>query len=160
MLTEEEAADLYREMTDSTRVLGGWTRDNARRANRVKPDVEGHPLAGLDWEKEPIRGFAIGHNSSTGAPHWVHRDSDSFAFRAAHKNSRRCCDVIAPSKNASSTFSQISSIAVLSLGFSHKGCVRPTETLREAFSACAAASCAFIPWTGHSSQSSWGKTLQ
>jgi hypothetical protein len=30
------------------------TRDNARQWSRVKPDEELHPLAEVDWEKEPM----------------------------------------------------------------------------------------------------------
>jgi hypothetical protein len=48
----------YREMTDSTRHLVRWTRDNARQDQRVKPDPETNPLAELDFEKEPTRGRA------------------------------------------------------------------------------------------------------
>jgi len=55
MLTEEQAADAYREVTDNTRHLVRWTCDNARREQRVKPDPETHPLAQLDFEKEPTR---------------------------------------------------------------------------------------------------------
>jgi len=42
-------------MTDSTRHLVRWTRDNPQRQQRVKPDPETNPLAELDFEKEPIR---------------------------------------------------------------------------------------------------------
>jgi Poxvirus D5 protein-like len=76
-------------------------------------------------------------------------DSTSRAFRTAHWNRLRCRRVMVPSKYACSTFFQISSIPVASLGDSHRGRVRATETSREAFSACAFASRAFIPWTGH-----------
>jgi hypothetical protein len=55
MLTEEQRADAYREMTDGTRHLVRVTRDNARQWQRVKPDSEVHPLARLDCEKEPTR---------------------------------------------------------------------------------------------------------
>lgn len=55
MLTEEQRVDAYREMTDSTRHLVRWTRDNPQRQQRVKPDPETNPLAELDFEKEPIR---------------------------------------------------------------------------------------------------------
>lgn len=55
MLTEEQRADAYREMTDSTRHLVRWTRDNPQRQQRVKPDPETNTLAELDFEKEPIR---------------------------------------------------------------------------------------------------------
>ena len=53
MLTEEQRAGAYREMTDSTRHLVRWTRDNVRQQQRVKPDPETHPLAMFDYEKEP-----------------------------------------------------------------------------------------------------------
>lgn len=55
MLTEEQAA-AYAEATDSarsTRYLIRDTRENTRQEKRVKPDEELHPLAELDWEKEP-----------------------------------------------------------------------------------------------------------
>jgi hypothetical protein len=58
MLTEEQAADAYREMTDSTRHLVRWTRDNLRQERRIKPDEETHALAELDYEKEPSRSWA------------------------------------------------------------------------------------------------------
>ena len=53
LITEEQAAIAYEEATDGCRrsVLG--TRDNALHWQRVKPDEEVHPLAELDWEKEP-----------------------------------------------------------------------------------------------------------
>jgi len=53
MLTEEQRVDTYREMTDSTRHLVRWTRDNPQRQQRVKPDPETNPLAELDYEKKP-----------------------------------------------------------------------------------------------------------
>jgi hypothetical protein len=53
MLTQEQAAGAYKEMTDSTRNLVRWTRDNARQWQRTKPDPETNPLADLDCEKEP-----------------------------------------------------------------------------------------------------------
>jgi len=43
-------------MTDNTRHLVRVTQDNAPQWQRVKPDVEVHPLADLDSEKEPTRG--------------------------------------------------------------------------------------------------------
>jgi hypothetical protein len=55
-ITEEQRADAYREMTDSTRHLVRGTRDNARREQRVKPDPESHPVAELDYEKDSTRG--------------------------------------------------------------------------------------------------------
>jgi hypothetical protein len=55
MLTEEDRADAYRQMTDSTRHLLRVARDDARQWQRVKPDPEVHPLAGFDCEKEPTR---------------------------------------------------------------------------------------------------------
>ena len=60
MITEEKNADAYRAMTDSTRHLVRWTRDNARQEQRVKPDPETNPLAELDYEKEPTRWRAVG----------------------------------------------------------------------------------------------------
>jgi hypothetical protein len=53
MPTEEQAASAYEQATDGCRpsVLG--TRDDARQWSRVKPDEELHPLAELDYEKEP-----------------------------------------------------------------------------------------------------------
>ena len=53
MLTEEQAAGAYREMTDSTRDLVRWTRDKAQDWQRVKPAPETNPLADLDCEKVP-----------------------------------------------------------------------------------------------------------
>jgi hypothetical protein len=52
-ITEEDGAAAYAEATDSTRHLVRVTQDNARQWHRVKPDPELHPLAELDWEKEP-----------------------------------------------------------------------------------------------------------
>lgn len=43
--------DAYREMTDSTRHLVRWTRENARREQWVKSDLKLHHLAELDCEK-------------------------------------------------------------------------------------------------------------
>ena len=62
--------------------------------------------------------------------------------------------MIRPSEYIRSTVSHISSIAVLSLGDSHNGWVRPTETLRVALASRAFASCASVPWAGHMSLSS------
>jgi len=56
MLTEEQAADAYADATDGCRRLAQAKRDNARQWQPVKPDEELHPLAELDWEKEPTRG--------------------------------------------------------------------------------------------------------
>ena len=53
MITEEKNAGAYRAMTDSTRRLVRWTRDNFRQEQRVKPDPQTHPLVQLDFEKEP-----------------------------------------------------------------------------------------------------------
>jgi hypothetical protein len=52
MLTEEQAAIAYEEVTDGCRrsVLG--TRDNARQWQRIKPDPETNPLD-LDCKKVP-----------------------------------------------------------------------------------------------------------
>lgn len=55
-ITKEDGAAAYAEATDSTRHLVRVTRDNARQWQRVKPDPETHPLAELDYEKEPTRG--------------------------------------------------------------------------------------------------------
>jgi hypothetical protein len=52
MLTEE-AANAYAEATDGCRHSSVDTRDTARQWQRIKPDEEAHPLAELDWEKEP-----------------------------------------------------------------------------------------------------------
>ena len=60
MRTEEQRADAYREMTDSTRHLVRWTRDNVPQERRVKPDPETHPEAELDFEQEPTRRWAVG----------------------------------------------------------------------------------------------------
>ena len=60
MITEEQVAAAYAEATDSTRHLVRWTRDNARREQRVKPDPETNPLAELDFEKEPVLVVALG----------------------------------------------------------------------------------------------------
>jgi hypothetical protein len=59
-ITEEQRADTYRDMTDSTRHLVRWTRDNVRHEEQVKPDEETHLLAELDSEKEPTRWRAVG----------------------------------------------------------------------------------------------------
>jgi hypothetical protein len=53
MLTEQQAADAYREMTDSTRDLVRWAGEEPRQRQRVKPDPETNPLADLDCEKVP-----------------------------------------------------------------------------------------------------------
>jgi hypothetical protein len=59
MLTEEQRAGAYREMTDSTRRLVRATRDNARREQRVKPDSETHPL----WTRlDPLIGALMPRN--------------------------------------------------------------------------------------------------
>jgi hypothetical protein len=50
MLTEKQAAEAYREMSDSTGDLLR-VRHDARRERRVKPDPEVNPLAELDYEK-------------------------------------------------------------------------------------------------------------
>jgi hypothetical protein len=60
MITEEQFAAAYADATDSTRHLVRWTRDNARREQRVKPDPETNPLAELDYEQEPTRGRTVG----------------------------------------------------------------------------------------------------
>jgi len=53
MLTEEQTADAYADATDGCRHLVRATRENARQWQRIKPDSELHPLAELDYEKEP-----------------------------------------------------------------------------------------------------------
>lgn len=53
MLTEEQAANGYEEATDGCRRSVRMPSDNAPHWQRVKPDEEVHPLAELDWEKEP-----------------------------------------------------------------------------------------------------------
>jgi hypothetical protein len=55
MLTEEQAANAYEEVTDGCRRSVRVTSDNARRWQRAKPDEETNPLAGFDWEKVPPR---------------------------------------------------------------------------------------------------------
>ena len=50
MLTEEQAANAYEEVTDGCRRLVRVTSDNAPQWQRVKPDEELHPLAELDYE--------------------------------------------------------------------------------------------------------------
>ena len=51
MLTEEQAANAYEEVTDGCRRLVRLTSDNARQWQRVKPDEETNPLAELDYEE-------------------------------------------------------------------------------------------------------------
>src|ERR1019366_7943369 len=53
MPTVEDLAEAYEAATDGCRHLVRWTRANARREQRVKPDSETHPLAQLDFKKEP-----------------------------------------------------------------------------------------------------------
>ena len=60
MLMEEDSADAYREMTDSTRHLVWATRDNGRQWQRVKPDEETNSLADLDCENVPTHRWAAG----------------------------------------------------------------------------------------------------
>jgi len=50
MFTEEDGAAAYAEATDGCRHLV-QVRNNAREEHRVKPDVETHPLAELDYEE-------------------------------------------------------------------------------------------------------------
>ena len=50
-LITEEQANAYAEVTDGCRRSLLDTRD--KDWQRVKPDEEVHPLAELDWEKEP-----------------------------------------------------------------------------------------------------------
>jgi hypothetical protein len=52
MLTEEQAAAAYELATDGCRPSALGSRDNAQESQRVKPDEESNPLAGVDWEKE------------------------------------------------------------------------------------------------------------
>jgi hypothetical protein len=58
MLTEEQAANAYEEVTDGCRRSIRATSDNARQWQRVKPDEELHPLAEVDCEKEPTHTWA------------------------------------------------------------------------------------------------------
>jgi hypothetical protein len=51
MLTEEQAANVYEEVTDGCRRLVRLTSDNARQWQPVKPDEETNPLAELDYEE-------------------------------------------------------------------------------------------------------------
>ncbi len=53
MLTEEQASADYADAKDRCRRSLVGTRDNARQRQRVKPDPETNPLAGLDCEKVP-----------------------------------------------------------------------------------------------------------
>ena len=53
MPTVGDLAEAYEAATDGCRCLVRWTRDNFRQEQRVKPDPERHPLAQLDFEKEP-----------------------------------------------------------------------------------------------------------
>ena len=55
MPTVEDLAEAYEAETDGCRCLIGGMQNNVRREQRVKPDPETHPLAQLDFEKEPIR---------------------------------------------------------------------------------------------------------
>lgn len=77
MLTEEQAANAYAEATDGCRrsVLG--TRDNTRQEQRAKPDLETHPLAELDYEKEPTRGE---QSVTTPLPHLCSGRTDCIAL--------------------------------------------------------------------------------
>jgi hypothetical protein len=77
MLAEEDRADANREMTDVTRHLVRVTRDNARQWQRVKPDPEVHPLAGLDWEKEPMWDEPL---VTTPLPHLCSERTDCIAL--------------------------------------------------------------------------------
>ena len=51
MLTEEQAANAYEEVTDGYHALVRLTSDNARQWQRVKPDEESHVLSELDFEE-------------------------------------------------------------------------------------------------------------
>lgn len=63
MLTEEHAAAAYEEATDGCRRLVRATSDNARQGQRVKPDPETSPLAGLEQREGAEVGELWGHNS-------------------------------------------------------------------------------------------------
>ena len=54
-MTYKQSADAYADATDSTRHLLRWTQEKVRQWQRIKPDEELYPLAGLDFEKEPTR---------------------------------------------------------------------------------------------------------
>ena len=68
MLTQEQAAADYADATDGCRRSLLSTRDNARQWQRVKPDPETNPLAGLDCEKVPT---------------WDHRVPQATPLRAS-----------------------------------------------------------------------------
>ena len=51
MLTEEQAANAYADVTDGCRHSVLATRDTARTIQRVKPDPEVNPLAQLDYKE-------------------------------------------------------------------------------------------------------------
>jgi hypothetical protein len=52
MMTEEQSADAYIEMTDRTRDLLRVRHEIPKR-HRIKPDLETHSFAELDCEKVP-----------------------------------------------------------------------------------------------------------
>jgi len=55
MLTLEHSAHDYDEATDGCRRLVRVTRDSARQEQRVKPDLETHPVAAFDYEEGVLR---------------------------------------------------------------------------------------------------------
>ena len=60
MITNRNSEDAYVEATDGCRYLIPPTSHIVRQAQRVKADPETHLLAELDYEKEPIRWWAVG----------------------------------------------------------------------------------------------------
>jgi len=79
MTTEEKNADAYRAMTDSTRHLVRWTRDNPQREQRIKLDPETHPEAELDYEKKPTSFRAAS------AGYWTRRAGSSLSRHLERK---------------------------------------------------------------------------
>jgi hypothetical protein len=60
VIRNEDIADAYAEATDDCRYLIPPASHIVRQAQRVKADEETHPLAQLDFEKEPTRWRAVG----------------------------------------------------------------------------------------------------
>jgi hypothetical protein len=52
---DRDVADAYAEVTDGCRLLIAPASHIVRQTQRVKADEETHPLAELDYEKEPTR---------------------------------------------------------------------------------------------------------
>jgi len=65
VLRNEDISDAYVEATDGCRYLIPPASHIVRQAQRVKPDEETHPLAELDYEKEPtsFRAAVAGYSS-------------------------------------------------------------------------------------------------